>query len=302
MKTFKLALDWTPNINHIGFFVANELGFYREAGIRVELLNPAEDNYTTTPAKKVELGKADMALSPFESIISYQTKKQSFDAVGIAAVFQKDLSGIVVLENSTIERPKDLDGRSYASYKARYEDEIVRQMIVNDGGKGDMNLVYPEKLGIWSTLLSEKYDATWIFMNWEGVQAQDKGIELRTFRLSDYAIPYGYSPVIMASREAVDSYINEYSSFLKATKKGFLHARENPEEATTILQPFVADSDKDIDLLKSQKESQSAYGTPNQWGKMEKDRVNEFLLWLSKTGLETTPLSYEDLVYHKLQY
>ncbi|MEM9078410.1 MAG: ABC transporter substrate-binding protein [Bacteroidota bacterium] len=297
MKTFKLALDWTPNTNHIGFFVANELGYYREKDLEVELLNPQDDNYKLTPAKKVEMGEADMALCPFESVISYQTKKQKFDAVAIATVFQEDLSGIVVLEESSVKSPKDLDGKSYASYKARYEDEIVRQMILNDGGKGDFELQYPEKLGIWATLLSKEYDATWIFLNWEGVQAKNKGIPLRTFRLSDYGIPYAYSPVIMASKKVVNAESKGYSAFLEATKKGFLFAMDNPEKASEILAPFISESDKDINLLESQNQSIEAYGNPNDWGKMEDNRVNAFLQWLNTTNLESAELNYENLVY-----
>ncbi len=302
MKTLKLALDWTPNTNHIGFFVAQELGFYEELGLKVVLLNPEDDNYTLTPAKKVEMGVAYMALCPLESIISYQTKQQPFNAVAIATLFQEDLSEIVVLDDSPIQRPKELDGHSYASYKARYEDEIVRQMIVNDGGKGDIELVYPDKLGIWETLLSKKYDATWIFSNWEGVQARGKGIKLRGFRLADYDIPYGYSPVIMASKKKVDYAPSIYRAFVEATKQGFLYAKHQPEEAVAILQPHVAKQDRDIDLLTSQLETIPAYGEDRNWGRIESDRVEQFLNWLKAVGLETTPLSWEHLIYSGIDF
>jgi len=49
---------------------------------------------------------------------------------------------------------------TYASYQARYEDHIVKQMIRNDGGNGDIQITYPDKLGIWNTLLQGKVDAT----------------------------------------------------------------------------------------------------------------------------------------------
>ena len=74
-----LYLDWTPNINHIGFFVAKELGFYSDLKIRVDILDTSIDNYKVTPAKKVEHGESDLALSPFESVISYSTKDKPFD-------------------------------------------------------------------------------------------------------------------------------------------------------------------------------------------------------------------------------
>ena len=76
-KDLVLYLDWTPNINHIGFFVAKDLGFYENLGIRINILDPSTDDYKITPAKKVELGESDFALCPFESVISYRTKSNT---------------------------------------------------------------------------------------------------------------------------------------------------------------------------------------------------------------------------------
>jgi hypothetical protein len=155
MIKLKLALDWTPNVNHIGFLIAKELGFYHQQGIDLEILNPKEDNYAMTPGKKLELDLTDFAIA-------------------IYAILQNDLSCIATLQSSNIPSPKWLDGKIYASYKARYEDHIVREMIKNDGGEGNLEIIYPEKLGIWNTLLSGQADATWIFDNWEGVEARGK--------------------------------------------------------------------------------------------------------------------------------
>ena len=176
MKSLRLALDWTPNVNHIGLFVAKELGFYQEVGIDLTLVSPQDDNYQTTPGKKLELRTVDMAIAPFETVISLQNKENKVDALAIYALLQEDISSIATLTITGIRRPKDLDGKLYASYKARYEDHIVQQLIKNDGGKGEMKITYPEKLGIWNTLLEGNADATWIFDNWEGVEAQHKGI------------------------------------------------------------------------------------------------------------------------------
>ena len=71
MKKIKLALDWTPNINHIGFFVAKEKGFYEENDVKVEFLTPDLDDYIITPAKKVEMNISDFGLCPTESLISF---------------------------------------------------------------------------------------------------------------------------------------------------------------------------------------------------------------------------------------
>ncbi|GMN06861.1 ABC transporter substrate-binding protein [Croceitalea sp. MTPC5] len=300
MKRMRMALDWTANTNHSGFYVAQKKGFYEEQGLEVELLTPDMDNYALTPAKKVELEMAELALCPFESIISYNTKMQKFHAVAIASIFREDISAIVALKDSGINSPKDLDDKVYASYNARYEDGIVKQMIKNDGGVGALELVNPKKLGIWETLLTGKYDATWIFMNWEGVHASSRKIALNTFKMADYAIPYGYSPVIMAGKNSVHSHESMYRSFLKATKKGFLYAKDNPDYAVDSIKPFLAKGDKDIDVLESQKFSNRYYGDETNWGILDKEEVKAFLNWLYETKFETAQLQYQDLVFEGL--
>ena len=226
MIHLKIALDWTPNINHIGIFVAKELGFYSENDIELEIINPIEDNYEVTPGKKLELGLADFVIAPFETVISLNNKKNAVDAIAIFAILQEDISSIVSLKSKNIDSPKLLDGKIYASYKARYEDKIVQKLVKNAGGNGTITIVYPEKLGIWNTLLAGKADATWIFDNWEGVEADDKNIELNKWSLKEYGIPYGYSPVIITKKSRLATSKSNYFNFIKATQKGFLFAIE----------------------------------------------------------------------------
>lgn len=300
MKKLKIALDWTPNINHIGFFTAKEKGFYQEQGIKLEIMDPSQDNYALTPAKKVEQGQVDFALCPTESLISYRTKKRPFLLKGIAGIFKEDMSAIVVKGDSGIQSPKDLDGKSYASYQARYEDEIVRQMIRNDGGEGHIKVDYPSKLGIWETILSGQYDSTWIFTNWEGVQAEAKEVNLRYFKMSDYDIPYSYSPVIAASEEAIEDKKGAYQSFLAATQRGYLYAQQNPEEAVALLAAHVPGYDQDIDLEQALRISSPHFGSAANWGRMELQAVAEFLGWIYEKGLESNKLNASDMVTNEL--
>jgi len=299
MNSLILALDWTANINHIGFFVAKAKGFYQANGIDLTIIDPSQDNYKVTPAKKVELGEADFALCPMESIISYQTKTKPFNLKAIAAIFREDLSAIVCKEGS-VHSPKDLDGKSYASYRARYEDQIVKQMIINDGGEGNLQIVYPEKLGIWDTILADNYEATWIFMNWEGVQAENENIPLSYFQMKDYNIPYAYSPVIVTNGSKITSDKSHYKNFLTATKQGFLYAKNNPKEAVEILAALIPEKDKNIDLTKSLAYSSKYFGNENEWGIMEESSISEFLEWIYTHQLETIKLSTRDLIDNSL--
>ncbi len=301
MTKLKLALDWYPNVNHIGFIIAKELGIYAQQFIELEILDPANDNYAMTPGKKLELDIVDFAIGPFETVISLNNKENHVEAIAIYAIFQKDLSCIVSLKSSNIISPKLLDGKIYASYKARYEDHIVKEMIKNDGGKGDIKIIYPEKLGIWNTLITGQADSTWIFDNWEGIEAKTKGIELDKFELAAYNIPYGYSPVVITKKENLVLNKALYSKFIKCTQKGFLFAKNNISETVNILKRYVTEYDlNNIDLKSSLSFSIPYFGDESNCGIMEEKKVLNFKKWLVDKGLEDNVILNQNLFTNDL--
>jgi ABC-type nitrate/sulfonate/bicarbonate transport system substrate-binding protein len=301
MIKLKLALDWTPNVNHIGFIIAKELGFYDQQGIDLEILNPQDDNYSMTPGKKLELDIADFAIAPFETVISLNNKANQVQAMAIYAILQKDLSCIATLKSSNITSPKLLDGKTYASYMARYEDHIVKEIIKNDGGEGDLNIIYPEKLGIWNTLLSGKADSTWIFDNWEGIEANSRNIELDKFTLAEYNIPYGYSPVVLTKKENITQHKLLYSKFIKATQKGFLFTKNNLTESVVILKRYVTEYDlKNIDLEKSISFTIPHFGDKSNCGVIKQEKVSSFLKWIVESGLEDKVIFNQSLFTNEL--
>lgn len=301
MQTLTVALDWTPNINHIGLYVAQAKGWYHEAGIDVTLLNPAEDNYALTPAKKMMLGQADIAMGPSESVISLNTKPQPVAARAFYAILQQDLSSIAVLHASGIQQPAQLDDKIYASYKARYEDKIVQQMVINDGGRGVLNIIYPEKLGIWNTLLSGEAHATWIFDHWEGVEASLQGILLHRFRMQEFGIPYGYSPVLFTTQALLDEQQPALLAFTAATRQGYLYAQQHPAEAAGMIAPFLTSYDlQHNNMEKALQQYGYAFGTAQDAGYMEKTNVENFWNWLKLHKLEEANLDIKALFINLL--
>ncbi len=298
MESIKIALDWTFNTNHLGFLIAEELDFYKQAGLEVELITPDQDDYKLTPAKKVEQGTADFALCPLESVISYRTKSNKFPMIAVAALFKTDLSAIAC-KKEIADRPADLDGTSYASYNARYEDSIVRQMLRNDGGAGDLKIIYPDKLGIWDTIENGSVDSTWIFINWEALEAKEKNLDLNLFQMKDYNIPYSYSPVIAANEMQLEQNRNKYSKFLKATREGWEFAQNNSTKAAEILKKY-APGNTQLDFGKSVHLTNEAVGDIKDWGVMELLNIETFLKWLQDQQLENDPIKATDLFTNNL--
>ena len=307
MTHIDLVLDWTPNTNHTGFYVAAAEGYYADRGLDVSIRSPAADDYEKTPAKRVATGDATLAIGPSESVISYSTHPEYPSLTAVAAVCQSDLSAIVSLAESGVDRPADLDGGRYASYDARFEDHIVAQMIKNDGGDGEFESITPPKLGIWNTLLDGDADATWVFTPWEGLLAERDGIELNAFGLDEYDVPYGYTPVLLARPETIEGDDDCLADFLAATAEGYRFAAETPEAAADLLRAEATGMDADDPefLRESQRRVSEAYLTDDgAWGVMEATRWEAFVDWLAAEGILTTlddePIPANELPPEKL--
>ncbi len=302
----KLALDWTPNTIHTGFYVAQQKGWYQEAGLEVEIISPAVDNYAKTPARKVADGEVDLAIAPSESVLSYNTLKKPIPLKAIAAVLQQDTSAIVTLKETRLDRPALLDGKRYASYKARFEDGIVRKMVQNDGGAGDLKIIYPEKLGIWNTLLEGQAEATWVFLPWEGVEAKRKGVRLNAFQMDDYGIPYGYSPVLVAHEQVMEEKEEALKKFLAATSEGYIFATPQIREMTEVLKATGEETFQEEDFIwESLKEIRAAFiDKDSRWGHMQASRWEAFLDWLHDHELlldtDQKPIARDAIRAHEL--
>ena len=289
MASISLALDWTPNTNHSGFYAARSRGYYDDAGLDVEFVSPAADDYETTPAKRVARGESTLAIAPSESVISYHTHPEYASLVAVAAVCQRDTSAIATLAESGIDRPRDLDGKTYASYDARFEEDIVRQMIRNDGGDGDVEVVTPPKLGILNTLMDGDADATWVFMPWEGLQAGRAGIDLTGFGLAEYNVPYGYTPTVLAHPDTIAERADALSTFLDASARGYREAADDPDGgAHALIEAAAVEFDDEGFVEESQRRIADAYLTAEgEWGVMDRERWDAFVSWLTHEGILT---------------
>lgn len=285
-RKIRIALDWTPNTIHSGLYIAKEKGYYAKHGLDVELL-PPDAEYSQTPAKRVEAGEVDLAICPSESCIAYN-ESGKLQLQAIYAILQRDASVIV---GTALNSMKDLSGKRYGSYNARYEDAIVRAMVIQDGGDGSaINIERSEgKLSMFEAVKAGRVDATWIFLPWEGVEAAMEDVEANYFKLEDYDIPYGYSPVI--ARNAGSSLPNEVlDDFVAATKEGYEHAISHPSDAVHLLHRMTVPQRSHDFLEKSQLSINEFYADDsNRIGYMDPTKWNNFLSWLSKKGLLTGP-------------
>jgi len=295
-EPLRIALDWTPNANHVGFYVAAAKGW-----ASLVILSPDRDGYTKTPAKAVLSGEADLAVTPTETAIAYACPKDGTDPVdgidptlvSVAALLQKDTSVLAALASpkkgrKAITRPCNLDGALYASYAARYEGAIVRAVVRADGGKGEVLEETPPKLDCFNRVLEGEADATWIFRQHEGVQATRLGVELRTWSVGDFGVPYGYSPVLLAQPSLLSSRKEELRALLTGVARGYVFAATHPEEAADILRTFSAHKTlEDTDFVRDSVAAVAPFllDEHGNWGKQEEKVWDGFLSFLKGQGL-----------------
>ncbi|GCE30473.1 nitrate ABC transporter substrate-binding protein [Dictyobacter alpinus] len=229
----KLALDWTPNTNHTGVYVAMAKKWYEEEGLSLQI-QPYSSN--VTPDVLINNGKVDVGISSTESIVSDAAVGQP--AVSIAAIVQHNTSSLAVLASSPIKRPRDLDGKTYGAFGAPYESAVIGQMIKQDGGKGNIKSVTLD-IDPLQALESHRVDFVWIFDGAEGIQAKHQGVQLTTFPIIKYGIADYYTPNFIASPNEIKNKPELLRKFMKATARGYEYARTHAEDAANILMQQV---------------------------------------------------------------
>ncbi|MGQ5720034.1 ABC transporter substrate-binding protein [Pseudochrobactrum asaccharolyticum] len=224
-----VALDWTVNTNHIGMFIARDQGFYKDAGLDVTIL-PYSD---TSAGVLVASGAADFGIVGSTGLFAQRTA--GADLVGTYAVVQHETGRLVFMdERQDILSPKDLDGKTYASFGSNWERKLIETLIRADGGKGEFEIV---TLGTsaYEALANGAVDFTLEIATWEGVKNELEGVKQRAFRYSDYGIPDQHTTLLVSSGTYLKDNPETAKAFLSATQRGFAFAVDHPDEAADIL-------------------------------------------------------------------
>ena len=159
-KKLTLVLDWTPNTNHTGFYVAMEKGYYKDAGIELEIVQPPEDGAEVL----VSSGKADFGISFQDTMAGALSGDNPLPIKAIAAITQHNTSGIMSRKGDGITSPKGLEGKNYATWDMPIEKAVLQNVVEKDGGDfSKVNLIPSTVTDEVSALSSKQVDAIWVY-------------------------------------------------------------------------------------------------------------------------------------------
>jgi len=266
LKKVDFLLDWVPNTNHTGLFVAKEKGYFAEEGIDLDIKQPANESTSDL----IINNKAPMGIYFQDYMASKLAKGAPITA--IAAIIENNTSGIITNKNLNINSPKELAGHKYGTWDIPIELNMLQFIMEKDGGDYSKVELVPNTDDNSITPLSNGvFDAAPVYYAWDKIMGDSLGIETNFFYYKDYAPELNfYSPVIIANND-----------YLK-----------DPEEAAEILIKYAPElENKKAMIIESQKYLASQYATDkDKWGYIDPVRWNAFYNWLNEKGLTKNPI------------
>lgn len=277
------VLDWTPNTNHTGLYVAQELGYFEEAGLEVEIVQPPEDGAVVLVAS----GKAQFGVSFQDSLAPALMEGEALPVTAVASVIQHNTSGIISRAGEGMDTPKGMEGHSYATWNGAIELATVEKVMEADGGDySKLELIPSTVTDEVSALKTNSVDSIWIFYGWAGVKTELEGLDTDYFAFAEIDPVFDYyTPVIVAGNQFLEEKPETAKAFLNALSKGYTYAMEHPEEAAEILCGAAPELDREL-VTASQKYLADQYqADAPYWGFIEADRWNNFYQWVNDNQL-----------------
>jgi ABC-type nitrate/sulfonate/bicarbonate transport system substrate-binding protein len=286
-----LMLDWVPNTNHTGIFVAEAKGYFKDEGLDVRIIQPGE----VYPEAAVVGGAANFGISFQEQVTL--ARADNIPIVSIAAVLQHNTSGFASLAELNITGPADFEGLRYGSFGSPFEIPTLKVLMRCAGGDFTeleiVNTGYADPLAL---MAEKKVDLAWIFYGWQAFQAEQQDIDIHVLMMKDWfdCIPDYYTPVVITSEEFISSMPDVVRNFIKALSRGYEFAVENPDDAADILIAVVPELDPELVRLSQNWLSKYYRAEASRWGEQKESVWQGYSDWMVDNGILQTSISGKD--------
>lgn len=284
-ESVTVVLDWAPNTNHTGIYVAQKLGYFEQVGLDVQIVQPADGSAETLVASN----KAQFGVSFQDSLAPAFAGASPLPVTAVAAVIQHNTSGIISRAGEGMSTPKGLEGKKYATWDMDVEKATIRDVMDADGGDfSKVQLIPSTVTDEVSALQSKSVDAIWIFYGWAGVACEVAGLETDYFEFADIDPVFDYyTPVIIGNNEWMKNNPEAAKAFVTALSKGYTYAVEHPREAADILMEYAPELKSNSALVYASQEylAKEYVADADRWGEIDASRWSAFYRWLGDNNL-----------------
>ncbi len=275
IQEITLLLDWKPNTNHLGFYVAKAKGYYENYGINLKILNPAQTTTTTL----VGVNKANFGISYANNLI--YARNSNIPIVAIAGIVQSDTSCFVWRKTLNIKTVKDFEGKRYGGWGSPEENATLKYIMDKNGA--DFTKVKVLTTGTQDFLPAtlRNVDFTWEYKGWNILAAELKNVEVGTYCIADHHIEFDKpSPMIITSEKMLRERKNVVKNFMAATRKGFEYAIQNPEQAATEMLRLQPELDAKLVKASAKFLAPLYQGKSTKWGELNVKKFENYAKWM----------------------
>ncbi len=278
-----LMLNWSPNNHHAGIYLAQARGWYRDAGIDLQIVEPSQAGADAV----IATGGADFGISQSESLLP--ARSEGAPIVSIATLLPYNDSSLMVLGDRGVTRPRDLAGRRYGGYGGPLETQLVKTLVACDGADPEsVEFVEVGNIDYLTGLASGRFDFVWVFEGWDVIRARAVSrANVTSIRFVDYqrCIPDWYTPIIIASERTLRERPDLVRRFLEATTRGYQAATREPLEAANALLRAAPESDPDLVQASAVYHAPKYLAADGRWGRQDADTWARFATFLRRAQL-----------------
>ena len=291
LKKVSFVLDYSPNVNHTGIYVAISKGWFAEEGIELEMVPVPADGSDAL----IGAGGANMGVTYQDYIANSLASDAPMPYTALAAIVQHNTSGIMSRAEDGITSPKGLEGHTYATWDLPVEKATVKRVMEADGGDFSKLELVPytvddEVQGLQAGL----FDSVWVYEWWavQNAKLQDYPVNYFSFISIDDVFDY-YTPVIAANDGFAAENPDLVRGVLRAAKRGYEFAAENPAEAAAILCEQVPELDPKLIAAAQESISPEYISDASSWGEIDPARWRAFYQWLNDNDLVENPIDVD---------
>ncbi len=282
LEDVTLMLDWVPNTNHTGLYVAQAKGYFATEGLNVEIVQPGE----VYAEQAVASGAADFGVSFQEQVTLAMA--DDVPLVSIAAILQHNTSGFASRGELHVQSPADWEGLRYGSFGSPFETPTLRGLMACAGGDAaKLEILETGFTDPLALLQQEQIDLAWIFYGWQGIQAEQQGIDLDIVRMDGFfdCIPDYYTPILVTSRSMLSQRPDVVRAFLRAASRGYGDAASDPEMASGIL--LAAAPELDAALVRASQAwiSPRYQAEAPRWGEQSPATWQAYADWMTQNEI-----------------
>jgi putative hydroxymethylpyrimidine transport system substrate-binding protein len=287
-EPFSLTLDFYPNPDHAGIYMAQKLGYFADAGLDVSIQTPSDP---AAPIKQVAAGRTDLAISYEPEVLL--AREQGLDVVAVGALVDQPLTSLIWLKKSGIGGVADLRGKTIATAGIPYQDAYLKTILARaklaPSDVDTVNVGY----GLLPALVGGRAQAMLGgFRNVEGVDLRLRGLNPVVTPVDQLGVPTYDELVLVANRERLEKDPEPVRLFLAALARGTAAAKEDRTAAAGALQK----ANPDLDPRLTNAELVATLPLLSERGFMSPAKWKAFIAWAQQNGVITGRPSTDEVL------